>query len=121
METYGFRKKKKLWRIPLIVVGSIFLIIYAVGIIVSVTNADRDKITKSVSENNVLKEQINTLNMQISDMQKQIDDLNAQIAAMPTPEPTPEASPEAVAEQEEQTSPRTEYDEYGDYNEYSEY
>ena len=107
METYGFgrRKKKKIWLIPLIIIGAVLVFIYAVGIIISVTNADRDKIARSVSENAVLKEQINSLNMQISDMQRKIDSLNEYIAGLPTPTPAPEVGTE---QENGGTSPRTE-------------
>lgn len=82
MELYGLkqRKRKKWWLVPIIVVAVLLLVIYAVGIIINITNADHDKISRSVAENTRLKAQVNELNIKISELEEQISSLNAQLS-----------------------------------------
>lgn len=107
VNNYGFggtRKKKKLWRILLIIVLALIAAIYAVGIIVNITNADHDTITQSVSENADLKKQIDEQNAKIAELENEINSLNDELSARPTDTPAPAATETPVPSG---TSPRS--------------
>lgn len=96
MEVYGLkqRKKRKIWLIPVIVIAIMAVFVYGVGIIVNITNADHDKIVRSVSENETLKSQINDLNAKVAELEAQIEGLNGELSARPTEAPAGTAAPE---------------------------
>ncbi len=108
MEIYGLRqkKKKKWWLIPVIAAAVVFALIFTVGIIVNVTNADHSAITQSVRENAELKRQIEDLNAKIANLQSELEGTRRELDARPTAAPEATDLPASPEPQEGAVSPR---------------
>ena len=93
---YGLkqRKKKKWWLIPVIVIAVILIVIFAVGIILGSSNAERGAISTAVSENAELHRQIDDLNAQIAALNEQLALTQSELDARPTAAPEETAAPQ---------------------------
>ncbi|MCD8391316.1 MAG: hypothetical protein LUD03_05710 [Firmicutes bacterium] len=109
MELYGLgnnkKKKRKLWLIPVCIIAALLLAVFVLGIILNITNADRESIVAAVEENTELKQQIAELEEQVESLQAENAELNTQIEALPTPEPTIEPTDEPETSASPQPTP----------------